>query len=314
MTRQENPVKCWTLTLNNPPVIYGSITCLIPEATVQYMIQGNEVGESGTPHWQIYVHLKTKVRFATVKALVPNAHIEKAKGNDWQNKLYCSKGEQTHAEWEELRDAGPNYGKNAVVNEWGIPPKAPKDKDTTYEEALDAPTVEAGIAVVKTKRPRDYCLYGDAIERNLKRHKKPCYKPKYTAADFIRPPLTLEKSTLICGSTNCGKSHFALSHFTNPLLVSHIDHLKNLSSDNDGIVFDDMSFTHWPPESVIHLLDQDIERQINIRYTTATIPANTRKIFTHNKENPFYKEDTDLEQQLAIERRLNRVVILGKLY
>lgn len=111
-----------------------------------------------------------------------------------------------------------------------------------------------------------------------------------------------------------GKTHYALAHFKNPLVVSHIDKLKQLSPDHDGIVFDDMCFTHWPPSSIIHLVDTELERDINIRYGTVNIPAGTRKIFTYNSDNPFYKEDISDEQKIAIERRIHRVHVLNVLY
>ncbi len=293
---QDTPVKCWTFTVNNPLP-----ADMIDPALVTYMITGlehkardDEDPDHRTPHIQGYVRLKTKVRMSSMARYLPRAHLERAKGTDWQNKVYCSK--------------------EGDFQEWGTIPKEPKEKDTTYEEALAADTVEEGITVVKTKRPRDYCLYGETIERNLKRHKKSVYVSKYKLEDFNRPPLIINKSTLICGDTNCGKSHFAAAHFKNPLFVRHIDKLSVLSPDNDGIIFDDMSFKHWPPEAVIHLLDNEFDSDINIRYKTAFVPAHTPKIFTHNDENPFYKLDTSLEQQLAIERRLNRVIILNKLY
>ncbi len=287
--KQDIARKCWVFTVNNPVP-----TDMVSPELCDYMIVGLEIGDEGTKHLQGYVRLKTKIRMKSMKKLLPRAHLEPAKGTDWQNRVYCSK--------------------DGDFTEWGKTPKEPKEKDTTYEEALDAPTVEEGIKVVKAKRPRDYCLYGETIERNLKRHKKQHFVSKYKLEDFNREPIILDKSTLICGDTNCGKTHFASAHFKNPLFVRHIDKLSSLSTDNDGIIFDDMSFKHWPPEAVIHLLDNEHDSDINIRYKTAFIPANTPKVFTHNEENPFYKLDTSLEQQLAIERRLNRVIVLGKLY
>lgn len=98
-------------------------------------------------------------------------------------------------------------------------------------------------------------------------------------------------------------------------MVSHIDTLKMLSPDHDGIVFDDMSFKHWPPESVIHLLDQEFDRDINVRYGTVHIPAHTPKIFTHNSDNPFYDQEKICDDQReAIERRLSRVNLRTNLY
>lgn len=303
--------KTWIFVINNPTEEDG-----LDPHLCDYLIVAQEVGEDGTPHLQCFAHLKVKVRFNTFKNYVPRAHIEAAHGSDWQNRVYCCKGEQPKAEWDELKSKGPNYGLNAVFEEYGDHiPTAPKEKDTTYAEALDAPTVQEGLSIVKAKRPRDYCLNGEAIERNLKNNKKACYVAKYKPEDFNRGLLSLEKSTLICGATKMGKTHFACAHFKNPLVVSNFEKIKKLTPDNDGIIFDDMSFRHWPPETVIHLLDQDFERQFKVLYGTTTIPANTPKIFTNNLHNPFYKDcETELSQIDAIEGRLNRVIVLGKLY
>jgi len=237
-------------------------------------------------------------------------------------KICCivKKGDQSHTEWIEFKELGPNYGKNAEFLEWGPPPKAPinahkkKPADTTYNEALNAPYIREGLEIVKKRKARDYCLHGDSIERNLKKAKTVSYSSKFLMGDFNRPQMDLAKSLLFTGRSGTGKTQWALAHFKNPLFCSHIDKLKTLTPDHDGIVFDDMSFDHWPPESVIHLLDIEVEREIHIRYGTVTIPAYVPKIFTTNKLNPFYKFDADSEQIVAIERRYTRVSISTPLF
>lgn len=290
--KQDTEAKCWTYTINN-----YTTEDHIPDADCKYRIQGLEVGAEGTPHIQGYVNLVREIRFTAFKKRYPTiSHFEKAKGSPWQNFVYCSK--------------------DGNFKEFGDRPKEPKAKDTTYDEALSAATVQEGLNIVKAKRPRDYCLHGEAIERNLKSAKVATYKSKYAIEEFnIAPILSHSKTTLVYGSSNLGKTHYACAHFKNPLIVSHIDTLKKLSSDNDGIIFDDMSFDHYPPNSVIHLVDQEFERSIHVRYGTVVIPANTPKIFTYNSENPFYNCETIKEpQREAIERRIQRVHVLSKLY
>jgi len=218
-------------------------------------------------------------------------------GNPYQNFTYCSKDK----DFEEI----------------GTRPTEPKTKaeDTTFEEALSSPTIREGIQIVKEKRPRDYCLHGEAIERNLKRAKQKPFIHKYTKEQFLIAPVNnYDKSTLIYGLSNLGKTHYACSHFLNPLVVSHIDTLRSLSPDNDGIIFDDMSFKHWAPENVIHLIDQEFDREIHVRYGTINIPAHTPKFFTHNTANPFYLDTIPQEQKDAIERRLAYVHVLNKIF
>lgn len=92
------------------------------------------------------------------------------------------------------------------------------------------------------------------------------------------------KCFFLHGDSNTGKTQWAKAHFEHPLVCSDTDDLKNfIEGYHDGIVFDDMSFSHWPRESIIHLLDWDEDRSIRCRNTNALIPRHTYKIFTSNK-------------------------------
>jgi len=277
--------KRWVFTLNNP---LPDET--LDESDIQYLICGDEVGENGTPHYQGFVVFKKQQRLSSLKKMLPRAHWEVARGTDEQNVIYCSK-EGKFKEFGELNS---------------------KKKDTTYFEALQANSVHEALDVIKEKRPRDYCLYGEQLERNLKKHRNKPFVHIFTK--FQQPQLELNLPVLLWGPSGTGKTHFAISHFKNPLIISHIDKLKLISPDHDGLVFDDMSFKQWPKESIIHLLDTDFERDIHVRYGTVTIPAGTKKIFTHNTDNPFYNTEIDEEQQKAIERRFRRINIFNKLY
>lgn len=57
----------------------------------EHWIYGEEVGESGTPHLQGFIYFKNARYFSAIKKVLPNAHIETAKGNIIQNFEYCSK-------------------------------------------------------------------------------------------------------------------------------------------------------------------------------------------------------------------------------
>lgn len=81
--------RSWCLTINNyTPEI---VTQLKEMKNVQYIIVGDEVGTNGTPHLQIYFRLKTQKTFSKIKKEYPTAHIERAIGNDADNRKYCSK-------------------------------------------------------------------------------------------------------------------------------------------------------------------------------------------------------------------------------
>lgn len=115
--------------------------------------------------------------------------------------------------------------------------------------------------------------------------------PKFRPEDFHQIPFKWDRQNeclIITGESGIGKTQWARTVlFKNPLLVRHIDKLKVLDPYvHDGIIFDDMSFTHWPRESCIHLLDLDEESQINVKCTMAIIPPGFPRVFTTNREAP----------------------------
>lgn len=295
--KREPLAKRWCFTLNNP--LEGE--SLDPEL-VQYAIVGEETApDTGTRHFQGFVIWNKQIRLSACKKILPRAHWEIAKGSVEQNITYCSKD----GEFQEIGDRPINKKR-----------KRSDQQDEVSTRALHAANVAEGMAIIRDELPFDYLRFGESMERNLKKAKVIPYKPEFELTQFTRQPLIFEKkSILIHGASNTGKSQFAVAHFKNPLFVTHIDTLKGLSPDHDGIVFDDMSFKHWPIEAVIHLLDYDLPRDINVRYGTVHIPAKLIKIFTHNTDNPFYDGDTiNPEQKSAIERRLQRIFVTGPLY
>ncbi|GAC77794.1 replication protein [uncultured marine virus] len=81
----------YVLVLNNPTE-RDSVECkewIIRNC--EYGIIGNEVGESGTPHLQVYFRCKNARVFNAIKTVFPGAHIESANSGDLQNQRYCSK-------------------------------------------------------------------------------------------------------------------------------------------------------------------------------------------------------------------------------
>lgn len=136
--------------------------------------------------------------------------------------------------------------------------------------------------------------------------KRTQYVHKYEDAEWSLPIREDFKCLFLYGPTGTGKTQWALHHFRNPFLCSHIDDLRDFNADrNDGIVFDDMSFRHMPREGVIHLLDWDEDRSIHCRFYCAQIPAGTKKIFTSNKT--FHETFPD-DDHGAIRRRISEII------
>lgn len=82
-------------------------------AEADYGIIGKEIGASGTRHLQVYGYWKNKKSFAYLQKYFGNAHIEPAKGNAKQNKLYCSKDN----DFEEFGEI-PSQGQRNDISEF----------------------------------------------------------------------------------------------------------------------------------------------------------------------------------------------------
>lgn len=77
--------KRWCFTLNNP----GD---KVPDKDgCRYLVYGQEIGESGTPHLQGFVVFSTNKRLAGCLKWLPGAHFEKARGTNLEASSYCKK-------------------------------------------------------------------------------------------------------------------------------------------------------------------------------------------------------------------------------
>lgn len=83
--------RSWCFTVNNYSTDeYENLKVWI-EQYCTYGIIGLEVGESGTPHLQGYLHRNSPGAMSSLKKLSPRAHWEVALGSAASNKEYCSK-------------------------------------------------------------------------------------------------------------------------------------------------------------------------------------------------------------------------------
>lgn len=85
--------RCWVFTLNNyTNKEYEDILKAFNAKNGCEYIVGKEIGKkNNVKHLQGYVNLRSAMSFSAIKKLMPNAHIEKARGNKQKNFDYCSK-------------------------------------------------------------------------------------------------------------------------------------------------------------------------------------------------------------------------------
>lgn len=87
----ENKRYCFTLN-NYSSTEYEELIKCAEKHNFSYII-GKEVGEMETPHLQGYINMPTKHSLESVKKLLNNnrLHLEKCKGSEKSNAVYCSK-------------------------------------------------------------------------------------------------------------------------------------------------------------------------------------------------------------------------------
>lgn len=111
-----------------------------------------------------------------------------------------------------------------------------------------------------------------------------------------------QRSLVLYGESGVGKTTWAKRHIPLPcLFVSHLDVLKDYDSTyHRGIIFDDVSFMHFPRESQIHIVDTFDPRAIHCRYRVAHIPASTPKVFTANRR--ILMDDPAINRRISIQK------------
>jgi len=290
-------VRNFVFTINNPDES-DEVQLRSPPEHVRYMVYQHEVGEEGTPHYQGYVELSKSVKLAGLKKWLTRAHLEKRKGNRDQARAYCMKTDtQTHPPIE--------YG------DWHSGGSGKRNDLAEIQKKIHEGKPMREIA---QEHFGSWLRYADGFKKYKKLVCQPA-RPKRKLEEFLHEPLNLDKTTLIYGPSGTGKTNFALAHFDNALLVSTMDDLAEYDpQEHDGIVFDDVNFSDRSATELIHLVDQEMPRSIRVRYVCAHIPANTKKIVTHQHRTCLYPHYCPDDQKNAIDRRLNVVEITAPLF
>lgn len=241
----------------------------------EYLVS-KELHLNGKTHWHAFAKWQHKLDTRDVRAFDINGvhpNIIRTPGKGWPDYV-AKKG-----------DFKTNFYKK---NPWSV--------------AMQLENLEACVAHLFEQVPRDLVLNHDKITYAYTKlnTRPPKARPEYR---FTRPQESdLTRTLLVEGESGIGKTQWALRHFERPLLVSHLEDLKKLKPDTDGIVFDDMQFLHIPVTSQIHLCDIDEDRTIHIRYGTVSIPGGLRRIVCYNPSRPPFTSDPAIDRRCRLVR------------
>ncbi|AXL65915.1 replication-associated protein [Water beetle associated circular virus 1] len=281
------------------------------------VICGLERGKKGRLHWQGCIFFNNQVTLSTVKTVMDsnNVHLEIKRGNIEQAIKYCLKSETAELDEdnEKILYAYPDIDWQGRLDE-------DKGKSNSWKLAMEAPTYSEGIEILKANEARSWLLYGDRIAANLRHHWEMKTTEERSPKEYKRPFADKErlsrKSILLLGQAGTGKTTYAMDHFKHPLLIRHMDGLKKITPDTDGLVFDDLSFHHWKcAQSVIHLCDLENDSEINVKHSTVTIPKHMPRIFTCNRTfDEWVPEICKHEEKMAIKRRCDILIVHNSLF
>lgn len=132
----------WCFTVNNPTLGDELGLSELKEAA-DYVIYGEEVGESGTPHYQGYAHFKFPQTLTRVRGLLERAHWEPQRGTTNQAIEYCKKDGHFH--------------------ESGEPPKSAGDKSKELWRAVIAAAERGDMEWIKCEQPGIYLRFHERL-------------------------------------------------------------------------------------------------------------------------------------------------------
>lgn len=111
----DGTARFWCFTINNPKCLLDCDDIQIRMPCLSYCIYSEEVGESGTYHFQGYLELSRGQRLSYVRRFDEGGHYEIRRGTQDEAINYCRKPDETHVcgpyEW-----GHPSVGQGARVD------------------------------------------------------------------------------------------------------------------------------------------------------------------------------------------------------
>lgn len=275
----------WCFTLNNP----GDYRPVWNDVQMDYMVYQLERGANGTEHLQGYVRFKARKRMNTVKNLLCNdgVHLETAKGNEKQNKEYCTK--------EETRVDGPwefgTYDENA----------GKQGNRSDLDEVANALKEGKSLRQIADMYTCQYIKYARGIEATN------------TRLSVAPPPMRNVKVLLLFGPTATGKTHRIMHACPDIYCVEPGRGPWDMYNSETHILFDEFEPESWPITTMNRILDK-WRFQLNCRYQNKYAAWTHVCILTNSRPEDLYRHHvTSQPHYEAFQRRLtNSIEVLSQ--
>jgi hypothetical protein len=305
--------------------------------------------QSHDHHWHVYLHFESRVDITDPRRYkqfdikladntVAHPHIRKvnpgaadryatlqyvAKQQDGDHpKLYgrmvdpvpCfAENYQLHAEGDAQADDNPT-------------PVAKKPRAATWGDDLNECSTKAECErMLRLNHATVYYMHWSQISKNLDRRFRPTFPHRHTLEEFT---MTLRDFNVdwmagpivVTGATGLGKTTWVAAHARNPLVIKNIEDARDYEQGfHDLLILDDVNFKTSKPEWAISLLDFDLNRTVDARYSPVRIPSNVPMIFTtnypmNNLWSSIFPQGNNADQQEAIDRRFKIVRVATSLF
>lgn len=220
-------------TLNNP---VGGDLDVIMQWECAYIVVGEEVGASGTPHLQGYVEWGKAKRLTALKALDPRIHWEARKGTAKQAATYCKKDGKFHE-----RGTASEQGKRSDLDVVGA-------------------MIVAGapIETVAAAYPGTYIKYAKGIQA-LK-------------ATTLKHRTAKPTITWTWGLAGVGKSRSVIEAHPSHYIKDGTQWWDGYTQQ-EAIIIDDFDHARWPYRDLLRLLDRyEYQGQVKGGYVPINSP------------------------------------------
>jgi len=288
----------------------------------RYLVWQEEVcPDTGRIHWQGYVEFFRSQRMAAVKKIFGDTvHVEPRRGTAQEADDYCSK--------DDTRLPGATVTRLGVRSAGAGARTDLKAADAIYAEAMEL-DAEGAIAFVRQNAPRDFALYGAAIQRNFlslqPRHKpyEPIFDPMIGPA--LPVPLGLQqwlttefpkrsraKCLFMIGPTKLGKTHWARSIVQPHMYFKGMTNYKeHWNPEAKLIIFDDFEWDYLQQPKAV--LTQAGEATLTDKYCKKlTVNVNMPAIYITN--DPPHKHGSNIIQDPYWQENGHFVDVFTKLY